>query len=107
MKFIQEDGESFEIDEKALPECLKKYNWQKLYAISKSVKVEKIWVAFVYKKDFGARGYECIAEERYDHAPSEDEILKILHKYEAFACGYVTIDEGYRGYAYDWSRPRL
>lgn len=99
MKFIQEDGESFEIDEKALPECLKKYNWQKLYAISESVKFEKIWVAFVYK--FGTKGYECIAKERYDHVPSEDEILKILHKYEAFACGYVTIDKGYRGYVYD------
>lgn len=100
MKFIQEDGESFEIDEKELPECLKKYNWQKLYAISKSVKFQKIWVAFIYKKSFGTKGYECIAEECYDHAPNEDEILKILHKYEAFACGYVTIDEGYRGYVY-------
>lgn len=101
MKFIQEDGESFEIDEKELPECLKKYNWQKLYAINQSVQVEKIWVAFVYRKDFGMKEYECIAEKHYDHAPSEDEILEILCKNEAFGQGYVTIDEGYRGYIYD------
>lgn len=101
MKFIQEDGESFKIDEKTLPECLKKYNWQKLYAISESVKVQKIWVAFVYKKNFATKEYECIAEERYNHAPGKNEILKILHKYEAFSQGYVTIDEGYSGYVDD------
>ena len=99
MKLLIEHGDSIHLDDNLFSEETKRWCSSKACIIEDDEHLEKCWVAQLCKAKFGSRiEYEFIAEQIYDHYPTEDEIMLFMCKYDALRFSYVTIDEAWQLY---------
>lgn len=100
MKLIDKRGNKVHLEDESLPEEMHKWLYSSVQMMPDESRLEKCWVATLCKKNWQQHNepYEFVAEEVYDHKPTEEELLWLMAKHDAFRFSYVQVDKAYRLY---------
>lgn len=99
MLIITERGESFRVDNDAVPEAVKEWLYNKAYVFHDDIEMEDCWVADVCKQDVlrsNSGEYEFAGSKVYDHEPSDEELYALMGKHDALRYSYVTVTKAKR-----------
>lgn len=96
MYLITKSGEKATIGEGALSEMPYIPVWDTAVVVNNKTCLKKAWNVVVCKDEYGRRkGVPCevIAEYRYNHEPTEEDIMYCLCVSGVGLAGYATIEE--------------
>ena len=96
MKLVDKRGNKVHIPDKDVPDQMREWLYSSVQMMPDNAKLDPCWVATLCASNWQKRDtYEYVAEEIYDHKPTEEELLWLMAKNDAFRFSYVTVDKGY------------
>lgn len=97
MNLIDKRGNKVHLPDETVPEEMKEWLYSSVQMVPDDTKLEKCWIASLFAiTTLGHDEYEYVADEKYDHYPTEEELIWLMAKHNKLRFSYVIVDEGYQ-----------